>query len=43
MTIITYLGGKYTVSYHIIDLVGMATNIQKPICNEVACMLTLFN
>ena len=30
MTIIIYLGGKYTTSHHIIDLVGMATNIQNP-------------
>ena len=38
MTIITYLGGKYAASYHIIDLVGMATNIQ----NSTAYTQTLF-
>ena len=30
MTIITYLGGKYAASHHIIDLVGTAANIQNP-------------
>ena len=30
MNIITYLGGKYTASHHIIDLVGTAANIHNP-------------
>ena len=43
MTIIIYLGGKYAASHHIIDLVGMAANVQNPICNEAAYILTPFN
>ena len=30
LTIITYLGGKNTISYHTKDLVGAAVNIQNP-------------
>ena len=30
MNIITYLGGKYAASHHIIDLVGAAANIHNP-------------
>ena len=30
MTIILYLGSKYTTSYHVIDLVDTVTNIQNP-------------
>ena len=30
MTIITYLGGKYATSHHIIDLVGVPAYIQNP-------------
>ena len=43
ITIIIYLGGKYAVSHHIIDLLGVATNIQNPDCNEVAYTQTPFN
>ena len=43
MTIIIYLGGKYSASHHIIDLVGMAVNIQNPACKEAVYMQTLFN
>ena len=39
MTIIIYLGGKYAASHHVIDLVGIATNIQNP----AAYTLTLFS
>ena len=39
MTIITYLGGKYAASHLIIDLVGMAANIQ----NLTAYTQTPFN
>ena len=34
-----YLGGKYVVSYHILDLVGAAANIQNP----TVYMQTLLN
>ena len=30
MYIITYVGGKYAASHHIIDLVGTAANIHNP-------------
>ena len=43
MTIIIYLGCKYVLSYHIIHLVGAATNIQNPDYNKAAYMQTLFN
>ena len=43
MTIIIYLGGKYAASYHIIDLVGAAINVQNPAYNEAAYMQTPFN
>ena len=43
MLIIIYLGSKYTTSYHKIDLVSAATNVQTPACNEETYMLTPFN
>ena len=30
MNIVTYLGGKYAASHHIIDLVDVAANIHNP-------------
>ena len=43
MTIKAYFSGKYAKSYHIIDLVRAAANIQTPIWNEAAYMQTQFN
>ena len=43
MTIIVYLGGKYTASHYIMYLVSAATNVQNPTCNEAAYIQTPFN
>ena len=43
MIIRTYLDGKYEVFYHIIDLVGTATEVQTLACKEAAYMQTLYN
>ena len=43
MTIVTYLGCKYTASYYIVNLVGAATNAQNPTYDEATYILILFN
>ena len=43
MIVIIHLDDKYAASHHIVDLVGMVINAQKPACSKAAYMQTLSN